>query len=269
MKKWLKILLSLNNLHKVLGFNVLFEAAKFNEHIEISDDLKFKKVLVLAPHPDDEIFGVGGTIKKLAQNGAFIATVYFCDGAGGVIEGTNIDNELKRTDPALVQTRKNEAKEAAKVLGISKQIFYSYPDGKLSSSQSAVSGVVDLLKNSAWDIIFIPSPWDNHPDHRAVGEIFFNSLKQKNVEIAKDFEIWSYEIWTPIFPNRIVLINKELEAKKQAIETQKSQLKTRGYDKAILALNQYRAEMNNHSGFAEAFFATNTKIFLELYNKIK
>jgi LmbE family N-acetylglucosaminyl deacetylase len=268
MKKWLKILLSLNNLRKVLGFNTLYEALRFNEHLEIDGDLKFKNVLVLAPHPDDEIFGVGGTIKKLAGQGAFVAVVYFCDGAGGVPEGTNENNELKRTDPALVQIRKKEAEAAAKLLGISKQIFYSYPDGKLNSSQSAVNGVVDLLKNSEWDIIFLPSLWDNHPDHRSVGEIFYNSLKQKKVEFSKKFEIWFYEIWTPLLPNRIVLINKELELKKQAIATQQSQLKTRGYNQAILALNQYRSEMNNRAGFAEAFFATKPKIYLELFKKI-
>ena len=58
-----------------------------------------------------------------------------------------------------------------------------------------------------------------------------------------------------------------MKAKLQSIQAHKSQLTTRGYEKAIVGLNQYRAEINNQEGFAEGFFATTPEIYMEMFNK--
>jgi hypothetical protein len=82
-----------------------------------------------------------------------------------------------------------------------------------------------------------------------------------------EFPVWAYEIWTPIFINRLVDISLYIKTKEEAIVAHQSQLKSRRYDKAIIALNQYRAEINKISGFAEGFFAAPLKIYRELYRK--
>lgn len=268
MKKWLKILFSLNSLRKALDFQLFFQATKFNYHPEVLDKLNFKKVLVLAPHPDDDCFGVGGTLAKLSGSGASITIAYLCDGSGGV------DSESpQKKDQVLIEIRKKEAKKAGDILKIEEQLFFGYRDGGLASGTAAVKAVSDLIKRVQPDIIFLPSFLDNHPDHRATNEILINALsnlKQENTIsslLRSDPQIWAYEVWTPIPANRIVVINHEIELKQKSMEAHVSQLRSRAYDKAVLGLNQYRAEINNQSGFAEAFFASTFEIYQKLYRK--
>ena len=85
--------------------------------------------------------------------------------------------------------------------------------------------------------------------------------------VERNFEIWSYEIWTPIFANRVVDISLYIKTKEEAIKVYASQLESRRYDKAFLGLSQYRAEIRNIHGYAEGFFASSFKIYKELYEK--
>lgn len=272
MKKLLKILLSQNSLRKALGYNNFFKATKFDHHLQINPGLDFHSVLVLAPHPDDDVFGCGSTIAKLKKSGAKIAVAYFCDGSGGVPEKSpeklqqrNEKAELGENivkDKNLVEIRKTEAKNAGQILNISEQIFFGYPDGKLAAGTSVAKAFSDLIERVKPDIIFTPSFLDNHPDHRSVNEILVNC---PSTLFKADLPIWAYEVWTPIFINRIIKINPELELKQSAIAAHRSQLGSRNYDKAILALNQYRAEINGISGQAEGFFATTLEVYKKLY----
>lgn len=259
MKKLRQIILSINDLRKSLGFSLVWRAAEFNHHLEIVDSLPCHRVLVLSPHPDDDIFGLGGTIAKLTSDGAAVAVAYFCDGSGGTVKVGDYDKKL-------IAVRRDEAKKAGEILKIKSQVFFGYPDGKLAAESSvnlALNDLNCLISRVKPDIIFVPSFLDNHPDHRAVNQILLNSMAKDQPKL----EVWAYEVWTPIFVNRLVDITAVAEQKRAAMQTQKSQLKARGYDKAIWGLNQYRAEINKISGFAEGFFATTFEIYRELYKK--
>lgn len=278
MKRLRKILLSQNNLAKALGTVSFFGATKFNYHIEINENFEKQNILVLAPHPDDDVFGLGGTIFNLAKNKSNITIAYFCDGSAGLPEERIKNKELRIKDEefgnniqrnqALIEIRKHEAKNAIEILGENiEQVFFGYIDGQLASGSSAARALQDLIKRVKPSIIFVPSFLDNHPDHRATNEILINALRGIDPSTALGIVIWAYEVWTPIYPNRIVDISDCVEMKKKAILEHKSQLKSRNYDKAIIALNQYRAEINNISGYAEAFFASTPEIYKKLYNK--
>lgn len=267
MKRWLQNALSLNNLRKTLGFGNIFAATKFSLRLIRLEKIPFKNVLVLAPHPDDDAFSMGGFIKKMTTAGTKVTVAYFCDGSGGVPEGRPPEEELgfpPKRDESLIAERKKESQEAAKILGIQEIVFWGYPDGRLASGTSAIRALVDLIDRLKPEIIFLPSFLDNHGDHRVVNEIFINAVGRT---LGDDFPIWAYEIWTPIFINRLVDISLYVKTKREAILIHQSQLKSRSYDKAIIALNQYRAEINSISGFAEGFFAAPFKTYRDLYRK--
>ncbi|MEK7143072.1 MAG: PIG-L family deacetylase [Patescibacteria group bacterium] len=267
MKRWLKAALSLTTLKKTLSFGNIFAATRFELRLRIVDKFPFKNILVLAPHPDDEVFGMGGTIKKLTLTGAKVTVAFFCDGSGGVPEGRKAEEEIGlgiRRDEKLIEQRKNEAEAAGKILGISEAVFWGYPDGKLAAGQATMKALADLIDRIKPDIIFLPSFLDNHADHRVVNEIFLNTAGKV---LEDNFPVWAYEIWTPIFPNRLIDISFYIKTKKEAILAHQSQQSGRKYDKAIEGLNQYRAEINGLSGFAEAFFAAPLGVYRELYRK--
>ncbi len=256
MSRLRRILLSLNSLSKALGYANLYQATKFDYHIQIKKNLDFKKVLCLAPHPDDDTFGMGGTIKKMTISGVQVTVAYFCDGSSGTPDGI--------IDKKLIEVRKNEAKEAGKILGISEQVFFSYPDGKLAAGGASIRVLSDLIERINPDIIFLPSFLDNHPDHRIVNEILINTLTRMKID---EILLWGYEVWTPAFINRLSEISLYIKTKQEAILAHRSQLKCRPYDKAITGLNQYRGGMLATGDFAEGFFAMPFKMYKDLYRK--
>lgn len=264
MRPLRKILLSQNSLAKALDMTSFFRATKFDHHLVVDNIISAQNVLVLSPHPDDDVFGLGGALHKLSKCGSKITVAYLCDGSGGVPEGRDEEGEPKRIDKDLIEIRKNEAKNSAEILGFNDLRFFGYQDGKLAAGTAVARALSDLINEVKPDIIFVPSFLDNHPDHRATNEVLINVLSGKQIAVK---EIWAYEIWTPIFVNRVVDITNNIEDKKKAIGAHQSQLKSRAYDKAILGLNAYRAEINGISGFAEGFFTTTPEIYKKLYQK--
>src|ERR1700712_2883491 len=94
-------------------------------------------------HPDDETFGVGGTIARYALEG--VTTSLYCatDGDAGRSSGLEVASPA-----ALGERRRAELKAAAKVLGFRSLTFGGYPDGKLASvdADTLVDHVVDFLR---------------------------------------------------------------------------------------------------------------------------
>ncbi|MCL5794937.1 MAG: PIG-L family deacetylase [Patescibacteria group bacterium] len=265
MKKLLQQALSLNNLRKVIGLEIFWSAIKSNLNLQILDNPQsllppshfHRKILFLSPHPDDDVFACGGTIYKHTKAGDKVTVLYLCDGSKGNLKGIR--------DSSLISKRKKEAQASAEIIGIEELIFWSYKDGKLESNSIALKGLKTLIDELKPEIIYVPSFLDNHPDHRATAEILYRVLKN-NTDLKT--LIAMYELWTPFFPNRLIDISNVINIKKEAINAHITQLKSRGYEKVVLALNQYRAEINNIKGYAEAFFVSNPAIFKKLFEII-
>lgn len=205
------------------------------------------KVLVFAPHNDDEVLGVGGTIAKYASEGH---EIFVCE----VTSGKNIE-KLKR-----------EALEAHKILGVKDTIFLNLPtiglaDIPKKSLNKAIQETVDKIKP---DIAFIPHKGDMHLDHKMVAESAMVALRPVNSPHLK--AIYSYEtlsetewnIPSPdnnFVPNVWVDITDTIEKKIEAMKCYQSQL----YDfphprslEAIEALSKLRGSticVNNAESF--------------------
>lgn len=261
MKKLLNIVLSTNQFRKTVGYNSIVEAMRCDLRLKIIDNpndviashtkQSHKNILILSPHPDDDVFGCGGTIIKHIKNGDKVNISYFCDGSHGTRDG--------KRDLSLIKTRQQETKKSAQTMGLDKNnlIFLDYEDGKLSDNKKTIDKLSQLIQKIKPQIIYLPSILDDNPDHRAVNKIFYKTLEQP----LSDFMIAMYEIWTPILPNRIINITSVVDIKTKAMQTHKSQLACRDYDQAILALNKYRSTINNISGFAEGFLICSPKIY--------
>ena len=85
---------------------------------------KHKKVLVVAAHPDDEILGCGGTIRKFTKKGAKVKILFISDGE----TSRKIKNEKRNQK---INLRKKAAIKAASILKADKPIFLDYPDNQL------------------------------------------------------------------------------------------------------------------------------------------
>lgn len=281
MKKLLNAALSVNFLRKTIGFNTIMNAMCENLKLDIINNPQKLlpknhdklKILVLSPHPDDDVFGCGGTIIKHIKNGDKVNILYFCDGSHGTKGG--------KRDLSLIKTRQQETKKSVQIMGVNNDnlVFWNNEDGKLTDNKTTVDKLSELIKKIKPQIIYLPSILDDNSDHRAVNKIFYKTFCVDSGQARmtggdcfantrnddKNLLIAMYEIWTPILPNRIINITNVVGIKKLSMSAHKSQLVCRDYNEAILAHNKYRATINNISGFAESFFVCSSKIYKTLF----
>ena len=203
------------------------------------------RVLVLAPHPDDDVIGCGGTLCKHVQAEDDVMVAYMTDGSRG-----NID---LRESLNLVAKRKDEAQKAAAVLGIKKLKFLGFQDQKLEYFVADCANVIaDILLDYGPDLVYLPFPLDYNRDHLATARIAVQAF----VELDYLCSVFAYEIAPPILPNRIVDITKQVELKRRAVMCHGSQMGHNDYVNVVIeGLGRYRTHgFLRGKGYAEAFF---------------
>lgn len=195
----------------------------------IVDKPEGTRVLVVAPHADDETLGCGGTILKHHLAGDRITALFMTDGSQGHEKAGGAVGQ------ALVEVREREAQAAAKVLGIDDCIFLRNPDTQLRVSPNTVGQLGKHLSSLRPDVVYAPSPLDTHRDHRQACAIVAESL----AVCTWPLEIYLYEIWAPVPANCAVPI--DLARKVEAIRIYQSQLDQQElYVTAATSLARYR-----------------------------
>ncbi len=203
------------------------------------------KVLVLSPHPDDDVIGCGGTIRQHIVLGDTVEVIYLTSGEAG---GHGTDQE------ETIRIREKEAVLAAEILQISRVDFWHEPDGKLKASKKNIQRLHQKITSFEPDIIYVTHDREDHQDHRAAALLVSKTLRLPATAVKPT--VWMYEVWTPIQKiKHIVDITPYIELKLQAIRAHQSQCKVLRFDDAISGLNRYRGEMHSWPGgpFAEIF----------------
>lgn len=136
---------------------------------------EMKPVVGIFAHPDDEVFGPGGTLATFAKEGRDLYIICVTNGDAG-------QNVSKKTH-SLKDIRQEEILESAKVLGIKKVYFLDFKDGDLSNNlyHAIAEKLKDLLKAIKPEIILTLEPRgaSGHIDHIVVSLIstyIFNKM---------------------------------------------------------------------------------------------
>ncbi|MGZ4955524.1 MAG: PIG-L deacetylase family protein [Methylobacter sp.] len=208
------------------------------------------KVLVFAPHPDDETLGCGATLALLRQNNCAVKVVFVTDGggAGSLPEGS-------------IEIRQQEAMAALTTLGIQDWLFLKEPDGSFRNHPGFEQQALEIMQQFQPDWIFLPSVLDYHRDHVAIGQALFNLWQLHKT--AK--RLFFYEIWSPVPATHVVDISSVINLKRQAISHYQLPLAHCDYLSASMGLSRYRGlylPNQGHDQYAEAFVeAENNKLF--------
>lgn len=196
--------------------------------------------LVLAPHADDESFGMGGTLAKAAQAGIETHLWVLTDGALG---GSEND---------LVIQREREARDAAHVLGISSVTFYHQPDRQLRANNALTQKLLDAIRILRPAAIFFPGAFELHPDHRACALLVWQVL-QRMGDAAPQAVSYEISVQSPI--NCLVDITASMPRKQQALSVYQSQLDQNNYVEIVMALNKLRTfTLAGDVKWAEGFY---------------
>jgi LmbE family N-acetylglucosaminyl deacetylase len=218
-----------------------------------------ESVLVLAPHMDDEVLGCGGTLAAHADAKAPICAVYLTDGRYGAGPDT-------APQAGLTARRRAEAQRAGELLGIGRQVFIDGAGHRLDLDGAAAARLREVLAEVRPDVVYLPSFLERHTDHRATGDLLARAVDGLRLE----FECRSYEVWTPLVPNRVVDIDATLARKRAALECYSSQLEHTDFTHFIFGLNAYRSSLTGGAcRHAEGFLCGSLAEHLEMHRAFR
>ncbi|MCR5809460.1 MAG: PIG-L family deacetylase [Clostridiales bacterium] len=195
------------------------------------------KLLIVAPHPDDETIGCGGI---LSLYGPQCDVLLLTDGRRGVPEGSKLTME------ETASIRKEEFIAVMDFFGVHSYQTLDIPDGELASFEKTVSGT-DIR---SYDKIFVPNRRERHPDHKAAFEIIRRMQRRQKAKA----ELIEYEVWSPIVSSNLFLdVSSIIETKTAGLRKYASQTASIDYEALVKGLNMYRAAPH-HVSFCEAYY---------------
>jgi len=232
-----------------------------------------ERVLVLAPHPDDETVGCGGTLRKFVDAGVRVKVLIMTDGRQGNAEIRQLavgDPVRQRKESELVARRKHEALTALDVLGVKDREFLEARDGELRASTSMVaSKLAHALSQWRPDSVLLPFVTDRHRDHFAANCCFIEAIARLNAAWTRTLQCVAYEIWSPIYANVYVDISSTMEFKRKALSCYQSQISQTDFSGGVEGLNRFRAVCGMVGGeYAEAFFVAPLPNYERLYRSV-
>ena len=131
-----------------------------------------KDIMVVSPHPDDAEYGVAGTVARWVKEGKRVIYVVCTNGDKGT-------SDINMAPEKLADTRKNEQRAAADVLGVSKVIFLGLPDQGLEDTPEFRKRIVCLIRQYRPDTIVTADPYRRyiwHRDHRITGQVVLDAV---------------------------------------------------------------------------------------------
>jgi N-acetylglucosamine malate deacetylase 1 len=214
------------------------------------------RVLVIAPHPDDELLGCGGTLLRYASEGVSVGWLIIT----GMKESYGWDRER-------IIERSGEIKEVQNALGIQAKHLYQLdlPPAKLDSLplSSVVEKISEVFSDFEPDEIFLPHPGDVHSDHRVCFDAAMACTKWFRYPFIK--KILTYEtvsetdanldLTLPFQPTVFFEISDTLEKKWELLTLYKSEMKDFPFprsEKTIKSLAYFRGSQAGYEA-AEAF----------------
>lgn len=228
------------------------------------------KVLVIAAHPDDEVLGMGGLLKKFSKKENDIKIVFLATGissrrSNDYLNSTKykINNNLKNDIEKQIEKLQKDARKALSVLGIKKIQFEDFPDNEMDtvSNLKITKKIEAIIDDYRPDTVYTHSQCDINVDHRLIYESTITATRPKKNSVVKQvisFETPSSTEWyfpQKFSPNIFVDISKELKFKLKAMQYYKNELMEFPHPRSIEALEIIAKRWGTVCGFhaAEAF----------------
>jgi LmbE family N-acetylglucosaminyl deacetylase len=196
-----------------------------------------QNVLVVAPHPDDDVIGAGGMMALLARNSRAVFSLYVTDGRNS-----------RAAQPAaakkkMAMVRRREALDALKAVKARGAVFLNYGSQELQDTKQkeAVKAIKDVLSFFRPESVYVPAPLDRHPTHQKVLRLTLTALRSIRGFAPK---LFGYSVWAGVYGERglqTVDISSAANLKKRAIRMHRSQIAFKAYDEGMLARNRYEA----------------------------
>lgn len=207
-------------------------------------------VIVLAPHPDDEVLGSGGTISRLTADGHDVSVVFF---SGHDI--THYDNE---SDEWITVDNVSDGGTACKILGVDDVYSLGYEMATFNTVPHFEMNKEITELGLEPDLILTPSPHDANWDHEIVHRVALVMGRPKGRQISiLRYEILSSTEWggEGFNPNFFVDISSVLETKLEAMSVYEDEIREFPHPRSIESIEATAKRRGAEAGYdaAEAF----------------
>ena len=182
---------------------------------------------MISAHPDDEVIGMGATIKKLSRTNK----IWLCV----ISEGASSQYSNKK----MIKIRRDACKKSSKILGISEILFLDYPDMRLDSIphlkiNKELEKIISKFKPK---IVYSPPSHDLNNDHRVVFDSVLVATRPFSSSVK---QLLSYEfpgpVKKPFRPTVYQNIEKEFSYKLKAFKMYKSEVMKFPHPRSIKAI---------------------------------
>ena len=220
---------------------------------------KKSKILIIAPHPDDEVLGCAGIMRKYSSEGHEVFVLI-------VTRGTS----KKYSDVRITKGRK-QALQAHFSLGVKETFFFDFPAPELDmvSLASISDSIFELIKKLKIDTLFIPHRGDIHRDHYIVFNaalVAARPVGDYTVKSIYAYETLSETEWAAPYshdafiPDHFVNIEQYFQSKLEAMSCYSGQLRTFPNPRSLESIEALAKFRGSTVGFerAEAFMTIRT-----------
>lgn len=243
IKKWMSLedLKSCESVLRTMRFSVNMEPL---ELARPAGD----RILIVAPHPDDEMLGLGGTLIKSLQGGASVRVLYLTSGKPNEAEG--LEEETTRVSERIGYEIE----------------FLRYPNNGISVDAASIAQFGKRIQDFRPECLFLPVLFDDHDDHRRASHLFAETYKRGG--IASNMEVWGYQVYSVLMPNVIVDITEEAVLKREAVNMWESQSLHRDWAHYIMGMNAFNVRWLKTRGprYVETFFVLPAREYVELWS---
>jgi LmbE family N-acetylglucosaminyl deacetylase len=213
------------------------------------------RVLVLAPHHDDPVFGCGGTMCKLAKRGAHVKVLYMTD--------YSYESNIGPSS-GLVPIVPKEAKESLAKLRCFESEHLELPCLGLHCDPDSRRRLTQAIDYYSPNLVFIPSLQDIHPDNMMTGLLAAHALRGHKGCLT----LYSYEVWGGLFPNTMVEITDVMEDKIAAMNERRSQARLVDGERRVREANTYSLSTMQSVRYCEPFLRQEQKDFVTMAGRL-
>ena len=194
-------------------------------------------ILVIAPHPDDDVLGAGGTMAAASDQGKGIFSVYITDGGGSPRKNRSISDE------AMATRREREALSALRAVGAVGGFFLKRRSEELAGElgRPTEEELTEILQFIQPEEVFVPAPYERHRTHQRCTRISIDALRTAG---NREMTLLGYSLWGSFWgeKRRVVRdISPFIKKKVEAVLAHASQVDYKSYQQGILGKNNYEA----------------------------
>jgi LmbE family N-acetylglucosaminyl deacetylase len=160
-----------------------------------------RTALVLAPHPDDEVIGAGGTLHALARAGARVVCVQATDGSDGAALARSPEAERR-------EVRLREARAVGDAIGFAALHLWRADNRRFRATPELEARLAELIAAERPALVFVPFVTENHADHLTLCRLLAGALGRAGA--PADARVLGYEVWSVVPANLVYDVTRSM-----------------------------------------------------------